>query len=550
MLDFLKHNKYILIFSFFFIILSGSLIFNSGYKSCETSGCSYYFSEWQMHDALWHISLAKLAFDSYPFTNPFYSGANLSGYNYFLDLVLYGMQFFKIDAIIGYFFVLPTLAIIFYLYSSWIFLRDYCSSLFERYLASFFLYFATSLSYLATLFSSSTLNGATLRGFPVVTSLHPPSMLLNLPYAFSLPILLYILVWLKKNPSKSSPLLFLVLAFLVFGLKFYAGIVLIILVVMCSNIRVILGRTIGLIIGTLSAYLLFYFHGELGFPFVYDPLALVHLMIDDIHLFYNHSQTLARYYLYENLSTFPVRLIAIEVFSIILFLTLNIGTKMLSFFFLRSIKKLSKIDKVILLLSLFLTLIPILFVQKGGWYNTMQFMYYSSFLLSLATVKILSVIYQNRPKKAVIVGLIITLPLIPTTLEQLNYYFLPKNQVGIDEVNALITLKSYPDGVVHVNRPWAKRALIPALAEKRMYYLDSDQLMLMSNKHTERLDLVRKYDGGSIAEIPADYFYIYHDEVASPDSLKSLRQNPGFVVIYESGNITIFYRLKPGDTII
>lgn len=549
MLNFLSKHKYILVFSILFAVFSLALIINSGYESCSDGSCSYYFSEWQMHDALWHISLAKLAFNELPFSNPFHSGSTLSGYNYFIDLVLFVITKIGIDSIRGYFFVLPVIAVMLYLHSTWLYLRDVCKSNFERILSIFFLYFATSLSYLLTLYADQTLNGATLRGFPVVTSLYPASMLLNLPYAFSLPLIIYTIVYLSKNTVLSNAKKIGLIIFLAFGLKFYAGVTILLLLLGSTPAKKYLQLLLVIMLPILLAYSLFYRGSGVGFPFVFDPLALVHVVIDDVHLFYNHSLTLARYHLYENISGFPFKLVAIETLSIILFFAINWGTRALGYFLGFAAKRLDKLTKTLLIISLILGLIPVLFVQEGGWYNTMQFMYYSSLLLSLSTARLLSDLRLSHPKIAIYLSIMIILPLLPSTIEQFTYYTKPKNEISPTELKALETLRSQPKGVVHVNRPWAKRALIPVFAEKEMYYLDSDQLMLMLPSHTERLNIVKKYEGGSIHQVPVDYYFIYKNEVGSEDAHRVLSSNPGLAMIFDSDIISIFMTAKPGVTI-
>ena len=549
MLNFLSKHKYILAFSIFFAVLSLALIINSGYESCSDGSCRYYFSEWQMHDALWHISLAKLAFNKLPFSNPFHAGSMLTGYNYLIDLVLFIITKLGVDAIKGYFFVLPVLALMLYLHSTWLYLRDVCKTNFERILSIFFLYFTTSLSYLLTLYTDQTLNGATLRGFPVVTSLYPASMLLNLPYAFSLPLIIYTVVYLTKNTELSKAKYLSLIIFLAFGLKFYAGVAILLLLIGTTHLKKYAKLLVVILLPSLLAYFLFYRGNGVGFPFVFDPLALIHVVIDDVLLFYNHSLTLARYYLYENIIGLPFKLIAIETISISLFFAINWGTRALGYLLYFAVKSPDRLTKNLLTVSLVLGLIPIFFVQKGGWYNTMQFMYYSNLLLSLSTVRMLSELRMSHPKISVYLAIMIIVPLLPSTFEQLSYYTKPKNEISSSELQALETLKSQPKGVVHVNRPWAKRAIIPVFAEKEMYYLDADQLMLVLPTHSERLDLVKNYQGGSIQQIPADYYFIYKNEVASEDSLSSLTHNPALKTIFDNETIRIFSRFKPGVTI-
>lgn len=549
MLDFLSKYRYIVVSSCLFGVLSLALIINSGYHTCVDNLCTYYFSEWQMHDALWHISLAKLAFNDLPFSNPFHAGSTLAGYNYFIDLVLYLFTKLGIEAINVYFVVLPVIAVLLYLHSTWLYFKEVCKSNYERILSIFFLYFGTGLSYFFTLYTDQSLSGATLRGFPVVTSLYPFSMMLNLPYAFSLPLIVYVLIYLSKKSQPKGDVYLAIAVFLAFGLKFYAGIVIVLLLLFNLSFTSYIRHFFVIFVPSLAAYLLFYRGSMIGFPFAFDPLALTHVIIDDVHLFYNQTLTLARYHLYENISGFPLRLVAIETFTLFLFFFINWGTRLIGYIIVFTTKTSTYLTKSLLLISLGLGLIPVFFIQKGGWYNTMQFMYYSIFLLSLATVKLLSQLELKKPRMAIILALLITLPLIPNSLEQFTYYFKPKNVVSSAELTALEALRNQQDGVVHVNRPWAKRAIIPVFAEKQMYYLDSDQLMLMLPSHVDRLNLIRQSEGGSIHQIPADYFFIYKNEVASEDAIRSLGENPNLRTIFENDQIRIFGRFRPGVTI-
>jgi hypothetical protein len=544
MWQFLKTHPLLLLMSSAFIALTLSLIINSGRFTCSAGECQLEIAEWQMHDSLWHIALAKLAFVDFPFRNPFYEGTTLAGYNYGIDLVLYALTRVGIDPFLGYFLILPVGAVALYTYYSWVYLKKFINSMVELYLTAFFLYFATSLSYVASLYATGSIASSTLRGFPVVTSLHPPSMLLNIPYAFSLSLILFLLIKVREA-KQSIPLLTVALwSFITFGLKFYAGVAGFLLILFFSKRDVIIKRVLSFGLGAALAYLLFYDRPGGVFPFVFSPLAIVHIIIDDIHLFYNHSITLARYYLYENITTIPIRLIIIELATVILFLLLNWGTRAISLFlpFFNNTRK-SMYSNKLLVIATLLALIPVFFVQSGGWYNTMQFMYYSCFLLSLTSATTITTLYNQHKKLGIAVSILVVVSLLPTTLEQLRYPFLPHNIVKDDEMKALVALKAEPKGVVHVNRPWAKRALIPTLAEKEMYYLDTDQLMLFLPNYQDRLDMVRKYEGGSITQIQADYYVIYKNEVASEDSVVALSRQKDVSIIFDSPEIIVFKRV-------
>lgn len=539
MKNFVRSNYLFIILSLLFFGLSVSFIFNSGGISCIDSLCTLHMAEWHMHDALWHLSLAKLSFDHLPFLHPLFSGANLHGYNYGLDLILYILMKVGIDPFFSFFQLLPVLLAILYIYSVYHYLQAHQLSPRSRALHTFFFYFGSSMSYLATLFQSGSLAGATLRGFPVVSSINPSAMFLNLQFSLSLSLLLILLTQLKKHPDHFPSLSLFLLIISLFSLKFYAGVIGLLLYFglkstwKLKDIIVALGAT-------SIAYLIFYYHPSDRLPFSFAPFALTHLLIDDPLLFYNHNLTLARYYLYENARGFSPRLFAIELYSIILFALMNFGSRIVGMFAIFNNRH-SREVWVLTLITASCFLIPVFFVQDGGWYNTMQFLYYGVWLSGILAARLLA---QSHWLLVVII-LILNLP---NNLEQIRYPFLPQNIINASELKVYEYLKNSPSGVVHVNRPWAKRALIPVLSDKIPYYLDTDQLMVTHVDYQSRLDFILKYEGGSITTIPADYFLIYKHEVASPDSLRALSENIYYKLLIESPELALFGR-STDDTI-
>ncbi len=527
--------------SLIFALISLSLIVSSGWQACDSGRCVQYFAEWQMHDALWHISVATQSFGSEWLANPLHSETTIRGYNYGFNLVL--ALFTPIfGPFLSYFQILPLIAVVCYLALVKKYLQKYTLGS-AAYLLNLFLFlFAGGMSYLIPLSTDSTLLGGTLRGFPVVTSLYPASMMLNLPYAFSLSLLLYLLISVRDNQlGRWSLIKVAVWFFLAFGLKFYLGVVGLILFVLSFKQARRFTNVLGMLLGSGLAYLLFYYRPASDFPFSFSPLALTHLIYESDQLFHSPTLTLARYYLYDNREGLPLKLIGIELSALALFFLLNFGPRLILGLNLRKLWQ-DPYTQKLLLTTVFLSLIPIFFVQRGGWYNTMQFLYYAVFLANILLSQTLLGWYQRAK-----VSLLFIVPLLilslPNSLEQLRYPFLPHNTVTHSELQAYAILRDQPAGVVHVNRPWAKRAVIPALTGKPMYYLDTDQLMLFLPDYHSRLQLVEKNQGGSISQLGAAYFVIYKNEVASPDSYATLKNNPNFVTLFDDADLALFARL-------
>jgi hypothetical protein len=70
------------------------------------------------HDAIWHLAVIETAFSQWPPRHPVFAGANLSGYNIFLDLVIFILAKTGIPTIIWYFKILPIIWFILYTFLS------------------------------------------------------------------------------------------------------------------------------------------------------------------------------------------------------------------------------------------------------------------------------------------------------------------------------------------------------------------------------------------------------------------------------------------------
>lgn len=499
---------------------------------CVSGACTLSIGNWHMHDALWHISLAKLGFVSWPLQNPFLAGESLYGYNYLLDFLLYLLLKLGISPFFGFFKILPVIAGVLYVWSVWRFIASRTSNAVKANLLAFFLYFGSSFSYLATLYRDHTFFYSSLRGFPVVSSVQPATMFLNLQFAFSLSIILWILIILQNNTFKwRSPILG-ILFFLLFGFKFYGGIVgLAIAVSLGKKFRDLI--TIG--IGSFLGLFIFYGISSLPtMPFTWSPFALTHLLIDDPLLFYHHGLTLARYYLYENNVGFSPRLFAIEALSVVLFLLMNFGPRLIAVFY-----KFAFINLIIIITAL----VPILFVQDGGWYNTMQFLYYGVWLSGVLMAEMLFELLNSNHRWKYIFLWVIILLTIPNNLEQLRLIKAEQNVISSDELKAMEVLRSSPAGSVHIFNSEHKYAVVPALGEKSTYYLDTDQLMVTHAPYQDRLAFMTKYSGGSITTVPAGYYLIYKTEWGTSDAIRALTSPTQYELIYDSVGIALYRKL-------
>lgn len=550
----LKTNKLLRFQSIVFFFLSLSLIVTNGLRSCWWGECGIYVGQWHMHDAFWHISLVKSAFSSFPFSHPFFAGENVFGYNYFIDLILFGLTKIGLEPFFAFFRFLPVVISLLYIFMAIKFAKLYFKTSTVINSVIFFLFFGSSLSYLATLYAGNTFFYSSMRGFPVVTSIQPGMMFLNLQFALSLALILATLVLFKTSTKYLSLLWLTILMFSISGLKFYGGIVLSMIlggmiayrIYQRDKVVLRIAQIIAIIIGDLLARSLFYSRsGGDGFPFAFWPFALPHVLLDDPILFNNHSWTLARYFLYEKGGWRSPRLIALESYTVFLLAIMNFGTRLIGILalFIGKIRKTLGFDDFVIIGTIIFTFaMPVFFTQDGGWFNTMQFLYYGVFFASIYAGRVLGHLAVNKSIfSKIIVGIIVILT-IPNCIEQLRYLTAPQNLIPDSEVAVLNELSKRPGKVVYISGPELKNAIVPALSGKTAYYLDVDQLMVTHLDYQERQKQVKDLNANNILDLPVDFYYLYKTDEGSPAQIETLSHSNQVHKLAETDHLIIFER--------
>jgi len=550
----LKTNKLLRIQAFIFFFLSISLIVTNGLRSCIWGGCGLYVGQWHMHDAFWHISMVKSAFSAFPFPHPFYAGGTVYGYNYFIDLILFSLTKVGLNPLFAFFQFLPVCIALFYIIVAIKYVISHYKTKVEINSVIFFLFFGSSLAYLATLYAGKTFFYASMRGFPVVTSIQPSMMFLNLQFALTLPLILLTLLHFKKSVKIISVFWLAILMFMISGLKFYGGIVLslilggliLIRLYRRDKISLRLLQLMAIFLGDFLAKSLFYSSaGADGFPFAWAPMALPHILLDDPVLFNNHSWTLARYYLYEHGGLRSPRLLALESYTVFLLAIMNFGTRLiaiLSLFIAKIRRTYTPDDFVFISVIIFTFLMPVFFVQDGGWFNTMQFLYYGVFLASLYAGQVLAHLISHKKTLIKWSAYLIILFTLPNSIEQLRYLTAPQNLIPDSELAALTTLSQAKKGVVYISRPELKNAIVPALSGQIAYYLDVDQLMVTHIDYEARRQEMINVKPSNILSLPVDYFYLYKQDEGSPALISTLSASSSVSKLAETPELVIFQR--------
>lgn len=141
-----KHKSLIvliLIYSF----LSLSFIIGNGDYRCTQLGCGLFIGGWHLHDAMWHLALTKVSFNTFPFIHPEMAGSYLTGYNYFLDIIIYGLTKIGLPSLFVFFKLLPVIFIPFYSYLLILIGLKFNQSIKYIWSLLFFMFFGSSFTY-------------------------------------------------------------------------------------------------------------------------------------------------------------------------------------------------------------------------------------------------------------------------------------------------------------------------------------------------------------------------------------------------------------------
>lgn len=537
------------------------VIFPSGTFLCFKNACGYNFWGAHGHDAIWHLAIANVSFNKFPFIAPTFSGENLYGYNYLLDFFIFLLTKIGIPAIISYFKLLPI--VWFILFTTLLVtlgkrIKD--EPIFVG-LFLFFNYFAGSFYYLIKLYRDHSINDSS-------TQLPQPIVLMmsNPPYAFSL-IFLIILMILLKNRKFNLKIIVVVgiCLFIIMGLKFYGGVISAFLVFLFFTLEFLvkdIKKYIKYIffIGLFIFFSIIFFYDPVqslktGSIFAFVPFAMVHTITEESNKFYLRGMTDARYYLMAH-GVGP-RLIAIEALNLLIFLFFYLGTRFFGLVYIPILflkRKLDKFDYSIILTICFSILLSITLVQKAEWWNTMQFFSYAIFLSTIYLSKLVYSLWQGKKIIIKLIAIIIIFLSIPTSYDLTKFFLVTPGATFLSryEIDALNFLKKQPDGIAYMplyNKAWKNytkpnplfayedTAYIAAFSGKQVYFADELQLRLTGVEYLRRMEKMKQMDCSILKEI--DYVYEIR-ELPDSDKIIIKCQPYNSSKIYENKKVIIY----------
>ncbi|MBN1168610.1 hypothetical protein JXA63_01850 [Candidatus Woesebacteria bacterium] len=472
------------------------------------------------HDGVWHIAVAKsLARGTWEM--PIFQGATIKNYHIGYDLILSIIhKISTIPVVTLYFQIMPPLISLGIGYFAYKFIKKWKGEK-QALWSLFFIYFGGGFGWVVTLFRSGIFGGESM-----FWSQQAISTLINPPFALSLLFVFaglnYLYEGLKQNEKKylvTAAILFGALAqikiyaaILVLGGLFFIGFWKLIKREGLAVIKVFMGSL------TIALVLTLPFLDLSANTFVFRPFWFLQTMVGspDRLFWLKLASAMMNYQLAGNWLKYGLATIV----SFFIFWYGNLGTR-----FIWEIdiadklvkkRKINYIETLIVFMILMGVLIPMLFVQSGTPWNTIQFFYYSLALSGILAGVGMAKWFGNIsiPILHSIGICIVVLVTIPTTLSTLWLHYLPGRppaMIGKSELEALTFLKQQPDGIVltvpfdrdaaiaeqdNPPRPlylYESTAYVSAFSDKQVFLEDEVNLNITGYDWSERKLAVQKF---------------------------------------------------------
>ena len=198
-------------------------------------------------------------------------------------------------------------------------------------------------------------------------------------------------------------------------------------------------------------------------------------------------------------------------------------------------RKVTRYDGIIILIIIVFTTFTLLFVQKGEWWNIIQFLGYTLFLMNFFAAEALFYLLKSKKKIFLLIGIGFILLTLPTNIEQVSFAGERHISFNNEELNALTFLKKKPNGVV-LTLPVQETSYVSAFSEKQEYIADKNPLNLLGIDYEKRMNEVRDLHNPifNIDKIKYIYYRKNNGEIESFIAPKEYRQ------IFENKEIIIF----------
>ncbi|MEI8067705.1 MAG: hypothetical protein WCG91_01995 [Candidatus Shapirobacteria bacterium] len=510
------------------------------------------------HDAIWHLSLINNIHNPFEINMPIFSGENLKNYHPFFDILIsFLTNITYISSSIWLFQIIPIITAFLTIYISFLLGKKITNKFSGGIYLAFLTTFANSFGWIVSLFKNGNFSGESM-----FWSMQSISNQLNPPYALSILFISIILLIIFKNKklSKSKSLILIVLLSILPVTKAYGAVAIFIffgLFSLYSFFKKNYTPTIILITSLIIGFSLFsIFNTSSDKLFIYKPLWFTNTLFEAPDRLYSSQITNLRYTL-ESTGQISPKLLLIYSFGIIVFLIGNYSWRLFGLF---TLKDKNPILKQLFLTIILITLIPLLFVQKGTSWNTIQFLYYGLFLSNIFSALFLTKIESKTLGKILITIILLTsfissFSTIKTFLKNPSHAYISNQELeGLKKLSTLTTgnILTFPYDKYKKNSiksdpvplyMYETTAYVSAFSEKPVYLEDEMNLIITGYDWQSRRKEAEKFFNtedkffarGFLLNNKIDYIYLVDDQ-----SFKVSINDLGIDKIFENSQTRIY----------
>jgi len=569
----LRLNKWLFLIMFFGMITQSLTTIKSGLL--YSYGMGFWGSNG--HDGVWHLALINslarhLNFSTDLFSllqNPILAHFNLKNYHFLFDLsVALIHKITHLSTLNLYFQIFPIVCSGFLGILTFLLIKKLTKNNLAACLSVFFAFFGGNFGWLVTLLRHQGLGGESM--FWANQSISFP---LNLQFFLSLILMIYgfylYLNYLEKTSRKKFYLLIFVFG-LIIGIKAYGGIIILFGLGTTTFWELITKKktkTLKIFLGSLVISLLVFLPNNWASSslFVFSPLWLPRVMIDapDRVGWLRLAQARQAYFA----TGLWLKWLLAEGLALGIFFIGNLGTRIIGlrklFHWLRNWRGISSFQVLFLACFLLSGLIPLLFIQKGNPWNSIQFFYYFQFLFGLlAGLGLGEFLSKKKTWLKIFFIFFVLLLTLPTTIGDLKNYLGYQSPAKIDfrELEALSFLKEQPTGIVmtyphnyqarektkEVSKPlyiYETTAYVSAFANQQTFLEDEMTLEIMGvDWRSRRIKIEEFFKTKNIQqakkfleENEIKYLYLVGDQ-----KFEGSDSQIGLEKIFENGEVRIF----------
>lgn len=409
------------------------------------------------HDGIWHQALINQLIRQVPPENPGFSGSLLSNYHYFYDLLVaatYNLSTVPILDLLYRFY--PILFSLLVGLGTYLLVMNLTRKKIAALISVYFIYFAGSFGWIVEYIREKHFGGES--AFWANQSV---SANLNPPFAISLVLIIALMLTffavLKQQSLKAGLVLVLIAGSLI-EFKVYAGIIVLGGLLLVALTQILFQKSLFFLkvfLGSLALSSAVFLPQNIrsGELLVFAPFWFVHSMVDFPDRVGWIRLALAREAGFAQAQWF--KFFAAEIVSLILFIVGNLGTRFIVLVGIIAVIKnklwLQERYVFILGMSVISLVIPLLFIQKGNPWNTIQFFYYFIYFVAIFTGITLLFIFEKLPRMLgylLVFFILVITPINAVVTFRSSLYPLPPSRLTGGEFAALNFLQRLPSGVV------------------------------------------------------------------------------------------------------